>query len=306
MVWFLLGLAIALLAAYPFLRDTQRSQVRRTAPLEQFVQLSQGVTHYRWIGPVRGPVIVAIHGLTTPSQAYDALAEKLGSLGYRVLVYDLYGRGQSDSVPGPQDREFFLRQLSDLLEDQGLTEDLTLIGYSMGGSIATAFAAANPDRMKRLILLAPAGIQVNHTARQAFVARVPVLGDWLFHTFGAPAMRRDLTRRPDGDGDVPGLLALQIAQYDRKGFGQAVLASMRGMLAEVQEAEHRKLGREDVPVVGIWGEEDQTIPLSALGTLTQWNRLVRQETIPGAGHGLPYTHSTRIAAILAEILREKV
>ena len=151
MIW----VALAVLIAAPFAREAMRRVPDRATAPGQFARLSQGVTHYQWGGPVRGPVVVAIHGLTTPSPLWDDIGARLGRLGYRLLVYDLFGRGFSDAVPGPQDRAFFLRQLTDLLADQGLRDDLTVMGYSMGGSIATAFAADQPERMKRLILLAP-------------------------------------------------------------------------------------------------------------------------------------------------------
>jgi len=44
------------------------------------------------------------------------------------------------------------------------------------------------------------------------------------------------------------------------------------------------------------------IPLRAMGTLAQWNRVARQEVVDGAGHGLPYSHGDEVAAIIrAEI-----
>jgi pimeloyl-ACP methyl ester carboxylesterase len=77
------------------------------------------------------------------------------------------------------------------------------------------------------------------------------------------------------------------------------------MLTETQEAEHRKIGHDGIPVVAIWGDKDKVIPLKALGILTQWNRAVRQETIAEAGHGLPYTHGIEAAALIRGILRER-
>jgi pimeloyl-ACP methyl ester carboxylesterase len=64
--------------------------------------------------------------------------------GHRVLTYDLYGRGYSDRPGGEQDARFFIRQLEDLLEHQGVTQPVTLLGYSMGGAIGAAFAAKHP------------------------------------------------------------------------------------------------------------------------------------------------------------------
>jgi pimeloyl-ACP methyl ester carboxylesterase len=78
------------------------------------------------------------------------------------------------------------------------------------------------------------------------------------------------------------------------------------MLNDVQEEAHRTIGREDVPVVGIWAEKDEVIPLKSLGTLTQWNRISRQEVIPEADHRVGFTHSAQIVDVLRDVLRESV
>lgn len=304
MIWLFLG-AVVLIAVAPFLRYRLRPAVAQQNAPGELVRLSQGITHYQWVGPVRGPVLVCIHGLTTPMAAWAVIAEELGRAGYRVLTYDLYGRGYSADASGPQDRRFFLTQLQDLLTDQGVTEDVTLLGYSMGGSIATAYAAQHPERIKRVILLAPAGMQINRTGMDRAVLRLPLIGDWLFATVGVRRMRRALRAAAGDPTQVIDINQVQQAQFARKGFAPAVLSSLRGMLSEVQEADHRALGRAGVPVVAIWGEADTVIPLRALGILAQWNRAARQETVPGAGHGLPYTHGTQVAEIIRGILRER-
>ncbi|PWG18446.1 alpha/beta fold hydrolase [Salibaculum griseiflavum] len=306
MGWVILTVLVAVIATLPQQAEARRvpaEQMRDAAP-GRFAKLSQGVTHYQWLGPVRGPVLVAVHGLTTPSPVFYAIARGLARLGYRVLVYDLYGRGYSDAPEGPQDREFFMRQLRDLLAHQELEDDLTLLGYSMGGAIATAFAAAHPGRMKRLILLAPAGMRLREDRLTEFCRVTPFIGDWVHAVIAQRRERRMLHRQLGQNFDVKGIIELQLSEYSGRGFLRSVLSSRRHMLDEVQEDEHRLLGREGVPVVGIWGEKDQVIPLSSLGMLTQWNRSVRQEVVQGAGHQMPYTHSDEVVGVLADILRE--
>lgn len=306
MIGYLLFFAAAGFVSWPYWAEARRvpaRAVRDKAPGD-FALLSQGVTHYQWIGPARGPVVVAIHGLTTPSPVWYSVAQGLAKIGYRVVVYDLYGRGFSDAVPGRQDRRFFLRQLEDLLEHLELEEDLTLLGYSMGGAIATAFAAENPDRMKRLMLVAPAGIVLREDRFDRICRETPVLGDWLALGIGAVRQRAKIRADADTPSEVVGLTELCLAETDGRGFHPAVLSSRRHMLDEIQEDEHRLIGREGIPVVAIWGETDRVIPLRGLGTLTQWNRLVRNEVVPGAGHTLPWTHGRAVAEILRDVLRE--
>lgn len=273
-------------------RKPMNAALRRNAPGE-FATLSQGVTHYRWIGPVRGPVIVAIHGLTTPSPVFDDLAGYLGGLGYRTLVYDLYGRGYSDAVAGPQNDTFFLRQLDDLLADQKLTEDVTLMGYSMGGAIAAAFAGAQPHRVARVILLASAGMTINESQFWRTCRRLPVLGDWIAGVFGAGQIAADAA-----SGTSIG--AIQLAELNRRGYVPAILSSRRHMLAASQEKALRVLGHEDVPVQAIWGGQDKVIPLTSLGLLAQWDRNAEQEVLADADHSLPWRHAEAVALFLKD------
>ena len=308
MIWTLILVALIALAAFPFAREALRKPMnaaaRRTAP-GAFVQLSQGITHYRWIGPVRGPVAVCVHGLTTPSMVWDAVAKGLALMGFRVLTYDLYGRGYSDHVPGLQDQDFFLRQLTDLLDDQGITEDVTLLGYSMGGAIVSAFAARHPDRARRLILLAPAGMSHDLGKLAKFTRDTPILGDWLMLLRFPAAHRKGTEAERALPSEVPGIIDYQQAELTRRGFVPAVLSSLRGILPHPLEEAHRQISRDGIPVLAIWGRDDAVIPIRAMGQLAQWNRIARHEVIEGAGHGLTYTHASAVLrAIEANLTAE--
>lgn len=294
-------IVMAVVAGLPFLREARRKPVgeaeRRGAP-GGFAHLSQGVTHYQWIGPARGPVAVAIHGTSISSLIWADIAEGLGKVGYRVLVYDLYGRGLSDAPKGAQDRAFFLRQLTDLLADQKLGQDLTLIGYALGGAIATAFTSDHPERVKRMILLAPMGMGHTEGRFERFIRTTPVIGDWFFFRMFGPQLRAGLAAAPNRFGPA------QLQELDHQGFMPAVLSTARGMDQENQESDHRAIGRADVPVIAIWAQLDPAVPLSGLGTLSQWNRNARQEVIEGAARGLPFTHATEVLKMLKDVLRE--
>lgn len=309
MTWLTVAVLIlaVLLAAYPFVREARRKVMtdtaRRAAP-GRLARLSRGVTHYRWHGPARGPVAVCVHGLTTPSYVFDGLVEGLAALGYRVLTYDLYGRGWSDRPAGDQDAIFFLEQLEELLADQRVGDDLTLVGYSMGGSIATCFAAAHPDRLRQLVLLAPAGVGNTGDRLAGFVRKTPILGDWLMHMTFPARHRRGTEAERALPSAVPDIVDRQQAELDWRGFVPAVLASLRGILGRTLESEHRRIHTAGVPVLAVWARKDDVIPVAHMGRLAEWSRAARQEVIEEAGHGLTYTHAEEVTAILRARLRE--
>lgn len=232
--------------------------------------MTGGMSERRWIGPARGPVVVALHDDGGSPADWEAMAQGLGRIGYRVLAL---ARGPAEGVA---EVEAALRAEGLLDEARGLgavDPGLTLLGHGQGGAVATAFAAERPERVRRLILLAAAGIAAlrepapppPRPSPLAPLARLPLLGR-LFAPPPAP---------PPPEDALP------------------------------QEAEHRRIGREDVPVIAIWGEADAEVPLRALGRLAAWNRAARQEVIAGANHDLPRTQAEHVVAILRAEFREE-
>ena len=303
MAWLIvLIVVIAVVAGIPYAMESRRTLPDAAKAPGRFADLPGGRTHYQWHGSVRGPVAVCVHGLTTPSPVWDGLIPQLHALGYRILTYDLYGRGFSDDAPGSQDAEFFIAQLEELLADQELEGDLTLIGYSMGGTIATAFAEKNAHMLQRMVLIAPAGIEHVEAPFYRFVRQTPIFGDWLHGLIEPLRTRRDLAA--EDAAAWPEIHAARRAHLTRAGHFRALLSSRRGILAGDQEDAHRAISREDVPVLAIFGETDEVIPIASMGRLAQWNRTARQEMIEGAGHDLVYAEAERLGDVIREILHE--
>jgi len=304
-IWWLLG-CLAVIAAIPIAVEALRkpvTQAERDEALGQIADLKSGKTYFQWRGPANGPTVICIHGLTTPSFAFDGIVPDLVNQGYRVLTYDLYGRGLSARPFGRQSRQFFLRQLNQLLLDQNVGRELVVIGYSMGGSIAAAFAAENPKRVRQLILLASAGLDPGQGP--AGIWRMPVIGDWLRLTFGAMRHRAAIRAGNERSTAVPDIAERQMAEADRRGFNAAVLSSRRGMLAEDMTTTHQSIAKAGVPTLAIWGEVDDVITTSSIGKLSKANRSAYHVTVPDAGHGLPYTHPTAVSIAIAKALEHR-
>jgi len=302
MLWFLL-LCLAALAAVPFIQEKRRPTVTDDARVDapgHFAELSQGTTHYQWHGFDNGPVAVCVHGLTTPSFVWDDIAKGLVAQGFRVLVYDLYGRGYSDRPDGPQTDAFFIRQLDDLLADQMVADDITLFGYSMGGAIASAYAAKHPDRLRQLVLVAPAGFGGFPTGFFQKVRDTPPFGDWLAHAMFPRRHRAGSENLKKAHPELAVAADKQAEQVDWKGFIPAVVSSLRNILRDQQEREHRKLEKEEMHVIAIWAANDASIPLSGMGNLSKWNRNAVQSQIEGATHWLPMTHPDEVLAAFKE------
>lgn len=307
MGWFFLIGFIILLILAPIIAERRRAPVdknmRKTAP-GNFATLPSGTTHYQWRGPVDGPIAVCVHGLTTPSYVWDGLVIGLNRMGYRVLTYDLYGRGYSDRVDGPQNADFFNRQLEELLQDQNVDGGMMLIGYSMGGAIATCYGAKHPEMLERLVLLAPAGLGITPGKTLTFIRDTPIIGDWIMSVLGGVLLRKALATAANTPSSVPDIYTKQNEDTHVQGFLPAVLSSLRNLLAIDLVDEHKILAKSGIPVAAIWGEMDTTIPLSGLGNLADINRTAYQTMIPDAGHSLPYTDPEKVIVAIQEFLRE--
>ena len=308
MIWGLASVA-ALIALAPFARDrlrpTMGAEARQSAPGE-FADLPRGRIHYRLAGPEDGPLVILIHGLTTPSFVWTPIADHLNGQGFRTLSYDHYGRGYSDRPGGAQDEEFFLSHLSELLDHLGLCGPATVMGYSMGGAIATAWTARHPDLARDLILLAPAGLGHDLGPVARLVANHNWVGRWLMHLTYARSFRASVEAERDIEtSQIPNVVPLQLNELRYRGFIPAVTSSLHHMLDHDLTEAHRKIAEAGTPLLAIWAAEDEVIPVAGAERLAALNPGARNVIIPEAGHALAYTHSPAVTAALdaAELRR---
>lgn len=290
----LLSWGLAAVAAMPIVQETLRKPVsQRTSndPESRFADLAQGRVHYRWHGPSEGPVALCIHGLTTPSYVWDGLIPYLVTKGFRVLSLDLYGRGLSARPRGLQDDAFYDRLLTDILQDQGITDPVTLFGNSMGSAISTAFAARHPARIRQVVLCVPAGMGHDLGLGAKVTQKLPVLGDWVFHLMYPRTLKQGSQAEAHLPTSVPDITRRQPEELRYRGFLRSVLSSLRGVLATPREADHRKLQGQGIPVLALWGGADDIIPIACKDRLSAWNPDATHIVIEDAGHGLIYTRT---------------
>jgi pimeloyl-ACP methyl ester carboxylesterase len=101
--------------------------------------------------PGKGPAIVCIHGLTANHTCWQSMADIL-TPDYRLIAYDLRGRGGSDKPPKGYSLKIHAQDLLGLLDHFGL-KSAVLMGHSLGAHIGLHVAAHFPKRVKKLILV---------------------------------------------------------------------------------------------------------------------------------------------------------
>lgn len=242
----------------------------------RFVSLADGMTHYEIGGPDSARTVVLVHGFSVPSWVWDPTVDALTEAGFRTIVYDLYGRGYSDRPDVAYDRELFERQLSGVIDSLAGGGPVDLIGLSMGGAVSVHFTADHPERVRKLVLMAPLNRPITPTLPRP-------LGGWLMAVRYVPRLPTGrMDRVVDGDR-YPDWPKRYIEQARIEGFRHAIISSMYEFLPADHREAYRRLGASEVPVLVVWGDEDEVIPfdqhtavVDALGA--------RLLTLPGAGH----------------------
>ena len=222
----------------------------------------------------------------------------LTATGFRTLRFDLYGHGFSDRPRGDYSLERFSRQTCELLETMGFLRPVVLLGHSLGAAIAAAVTAANPQRIERLMLVAPM-LDFNSTSAWSRVFRVALVGDLLMRFVGVPALVRRRRRRYARIG-LPHLIPLFVEQVSRAGFGRALLSMIRTNTLGDQSARYealRDLGRE---LLVITGTNDTVIPAAHIARIRGLLPDHRHCEIAGAEHNLLLTHPRAVVDALCD------
>jgi pimeloyl-ACP methyl ester carboxylesterase len=190
---------------------------------------------------------------------------------HRVLVPFHPGFGDSGDIDDLREVHDLVIHYVELFDQLGLTADVNLVGFSLGGLIAARFAIEQKHRLRRLVLVAPTGLRVPGVEVDD-VFRIPPdeLVGRLVHRF--ETLQPHL---PDDPGDVD----FTVDRYREMRSTALVLWDH-----PFDRVVPRWLGRVDVPSLVVWGEDDRLLP-AALAPA--WAALLPNSTVatfPAAGH----------------------
>jgi len=279
---------------------TLSDTVRLTLP-GQFVKLPLGVVHYELAGPDNAPTVVLVHGFSVPYYIWDPTFEALTQAGFRVLRYDLYGRGFSDRPEKTYDLDLFVAQLEELLPALDIQSPVDLVGLSMGGPIVASFANHHPDQVRSLILVDPEVASVS--IQRIFPLNIPIFGEYFMTIYVTPVQLpktlSDSFFRPEKFPDWEAKFRVQL-QY--KGFRRAILSTIRTMPGMDSLAEYAAVGRQNLPALLIWGREDRTVSAADMQQVVDLIPGIEYHIIDEAGHIPQYELPEVVNPILVEFL----
>lgn len=255
----------------------------------RFITLSQGTVHYDVAGPDSGRPVILVHGFSVPYYIWDSTAVALSAAGYRVIRYDLFGRGLSDRPDAAYDGAFYDTQLAELADSLHVTGKFDLMGLSFGGFVTAHFAGTHPERVRTLTLVDPQSSGREPPA----MFRLPVLGPRIWQAMAVPGMADNQASDFLHPERFPGWADLYRPQMRYKGFGRSLLRSARASAATDFPALFGAVSNAGIPVLLVWGEQDTTIPIAMSKVARDAIPQLEYAPIDSAGH-LPHIEQSTI------------
>ncbi len=272
--------------------------------------LSKGKIFYRWHEPkelLSDEIIVLVHGFATPSFVWNGIMEDLLSTGRRVLSYDHFGRGYSDRPKEKYSINFYVDTLEELLTLLKVSEDLHLIGYSMGGPISALFCHRNKQKVKTLNLIAPAGyIPEPHWAMKLFI--MPIIGDYLFNAF--PLIHKNISASETENSDDPKAIGKEefenyfLQQTLYRGFTDSLLSTARNFNMTDSSEAFKKIGLDRINTLVIWGTHDGICPISGLEKLKLDIPEIIFKEIKDGTHDITYRQPSEVGKYLSDFINK--
>jgi pimeloyl-ACP methyl ester carboxylesterase len=291
---------------FPYLGEIKElnDETRKKATSGAFIQLPDGVTHYELGGPEDGQLITLVHGFSVPYFIFDPTFEFLTESGFRVLRYDLFGRGWSDRPKLPNNIHLFVKQLAALLDALNIKQPIALAGLSMGGPISTAFLDKYPERVSKHILIDPAGARPIALTRLLKVALIPGVGELIVGLFGNENMVKNAATDFFDPALIEHFQSNYRVQMQFSGFKRAILSSMRnGMLASFYDY-YQRAGRLKKPTLLFWGRNDNTVPFEHSKDILAALPHTEFHALENCGH-IPHFEKPQVVnPILLEFLRK--
>ena len=269
-----------------------------------FIQLPNGNTHYELAGNESGEIVVLVHGFSVPYFIYDPTFEFLTRSGFRVLRYDLFGRGFSDRPNVDYNIDLFVNQLADLLDALRFSLPVNLIGLSMGGPITSAFTIRHPERVNKLVLIDPAGAKSITLTPMLKVAKTPFVAEAVLGLVGSGALVKSIAKDFFDPKLVEHFQVQYVVQMQYKGFQRAILSTIRnGMLASFIHV-YEALGKISTPILLFWGRDDKTVPFEHSQDLCAALPTAKLQVIENCGHIPHYEKPEVVNPILLDFLRQ--
>lgn len=243
-----------------------------------------------------GPAVVLIHGFPLCRRMWHPQIQALTGAGFRVVVPDLRGFGESDAPDGPYSMELFADDVAELLDHLGIRQAV-VGGMSMGGYVLLNLLERHRQRLRGAVFVttrATADDEAGkarrlHLAQDVMKLGPQVVADAFREVLFAEA---SLAERPKLVGEIYGWMT----GTDSRGLAG-------GLLAMRERKDYTQLlGGFAIPALAIGAAEDRAAPPENTRTIAAGIHGCRLCIVPEAGHMANLEHPGAFNACLLDFL----
>jgi pimeloyl-ACP methyl ester carboxylesterase len=254
-----------------------------SASSSRFADLDGFKLHYHDIG--EGPVLLMLHGGGPGASAWSNFKQNVPGLSahFRLLLVDQPGFGRSDKPEhDTAQHELTAGKLVALLDELGI-DRATPVGNSLGGAASLELALGHPDRVDRLILMAPAGGSLPVTSQPTAESRI------LFTYYAPPGpsieRTRDLVKAMAHDArGVPEETLVERYEASIDPAAMAYNARMFRNWGKLGPQHWQRINEIGHETLLMWGREDLVLTLDGSLHMLHQMRNARLVVFPNCGH----------------------
>lgn len=237
-----------------------------------------------------GPAVVLLHGLASSSVTFQNLLPLIEN-EHECFAIDLLGFGGS---PMPEDSDYTLTDHVEAIQRTirrlGLRKPFVIVGHSMGALIAARYAANNPRRVSKVVLVSPP-IYVSPNELSRGIDRS--LMDFYLRAYEYIRLNKDFTLR--NAAWIERLLPIPDAMDINERTWTPFVKSLQNSIE--QQTTISDLARVTVPVEVVYGNLDQFHSEAVLRIVARLNGVTVHKVL-GSDHII----SKRIAAVVAQVI----
>ena len=278
----------------------------------KFAELKNGNIFYQEFtsdNPI-GEIVVLVHGFSTPSIVWKGIIPYLTSAGYDVIAYDHYGRGFSSRPKVDYNKDFYISTLLELIKYLKIEQKVHLIGYSMGGPIVGYFANENPNKVKSINLIAPAGYMFKRKSQSNIYLKIlnfPFVSKYISIVFpslmyGGSSSIELSTEEDENRLSQDELNKVYKEQMKYEGFTRSLISTANNFNLFNTQKMYQELGQKKIDASVIWGDEDEIVPFDGLGYLKSDYPEINYKVVKNGHHDLTYALPSIVGKFLSEQL----
>ena len=278
----------------------------------KFAELKNGNIFYQEFisdNPI-GQIVVLVHGFSTPSIVWKGIVPYLTDAGYDVIAYDHYGRGFSSRPKVDYTKGFYISTLKELIQYLKIEQKVHLVGYSMGGPIVGYFANENPNKVKSVNFIAPAGYMFKRKSQSNFylkILNIPFVSKYISVVFPSFMYGGSSSIKLTTDDDENRLSQKELntvykEQMKYEGFTRSLISTAKNFNLFNTQKMYQELGKKKINASVIWGDVDEVVPFDGLSHLKSDYPDINFKVVENGHHDLTYALPSIVGKFLSKQL----